>query len=43
MNGKERVMAAFQHQQTDVVPVCHIGFSSDIASTLLGRKPTLPI
>jgi len=38
MNGKERVMAAFQHQQTDVVPVCHIGFSSDIASTLLGRE-----
>ena len=38
MNGKERVTAAFQHQQTDVVPVCHIGFSSDIASALLGRE-----
>jgi hypothetical protein len=38
MNSKERVMAAFQHQQTDVVPVCHIGFSSDIASILLGRE-----
>jgi uroporphyrinogen decarboxylase-like protein len=38
LNGKERVMAAFQHQQTDVVPVCHIGFSSDIASMLLGRE-----
>jgi hypothetical protein len=38
MNGKERVTAAFRHQQTDMVPICHIGFSSDIASALLGRE-----
>jgi hypothetical protein len=38
MNGKERVDAAFRRQQTDVVPVCHIGFSADIASALLGHE-----
>jgi hypothetical protein len=38
MNGRERVMAAFRHEQTDKTPICHIGFSSDVASALLGRE-----
>ena len=38
MNSKERVLAAFEHRETDKVPVHHIGFSSEIASALLGRK-----
>jgi len=38
MNSVERVAAAFRHEQTDIVPVCHIGFSSDIASALLGHE-----
>ena len=38
MNGKERVMAAFRHERTDKTPICHIGFSSDVASALLGRE-----
>lgn len=38
MNARERVEAAFQGQETDKVPVYHIGFSSDIASALLGRE-----
>jgi hypothetical protein len=38
VNPKERVAAAFRREQTDVVPVCHIGFSSDVASALLGRE-----
>ena len=29
--------AAFRGEPTDVVPVYHLGFSSDIASALLGR------
>lgn len=37
MNSKQRVMAAFRHEQTDKTPICHIGFSSDVASVLLGR------
>jgi len=38
MNAKKRVMAAFQHQPTDKVPVYHLGFSSEVASALLGRE-----
>jgi hypothetical protein len=37
VNPKERVAAAFRHEPTDVVPVYHLGFSSDVASALLGR------
>ena len=38
MNSRERVAAAFRHEPTDLIPVHHIGFSSDIASALLGRE-----
>jgi hypothetical protein len=38
MNSKERIAAAFRHEPTDVIPIHHIGFSSDIASALLGRE-----
>lgn len=38
MNPRERVESAFQHQGLDKVPVYHVGFSSDVASTLLGRE-----
>ena len=38
MNSKERVLAAFEHRETDKVPLHHIGFSSEIASALLGRE-----
>jgi hypothetical protein len=37
MNSRERVQAAFQQQSTDRVPVMHLGFTSAIASALLGR------
>ncbi|MHB0876960.1 MAG: uroporphyrinogen decarboxylase family protein [Anaerolineae bacterium] len=38
MTAKERVLATLRHQPTDVVPVHHVGFSSDVASALLGRE-----
>ena len=38
MNSKERIEAAFRGEPTDMVPVHHLGFSSDIASALLGRQ-----
>lgn len=38
MNPRERVESAFRHQGSDKVPVYHVGFSSDVASTLLGRE-----
>lgn len=38
MNSRERVQAAFDKRQPDRVPVCHIGFSSGVASALLGRE-----
>ncbi len=38
MTPKQRVLAAFAGEATDVVPVHHIGFSSQLASALLGRE-----
>jgi uroporphyrinogen decarboxylase len=38
VTSKERVFAAFEKQATDKVPVHQIGFSSDVASALLGRE-----
>lgn len=38
MTSKERVLAAFRKQETDRVPVCHVSFSSKVASALLGRE-----
>jgi hypothetical protein len=38
MTPKERVAAAFAGLATDIVPVHHIGLSSDVASKLLGRE-----
>ena len=38
MTPRERVLTAFQHGQTDKVPIHNIGFSSRIASTILGRE-----
>jgi len=38
MNSRERVSAAFRGQATDRVPIYHLGFSSQIASALLGRE-----
>jgi hypothetical protein len=38
MTPRERVLAAFRHEPTDLVPVHHVGFSSDVASALLGRE-----
>jgi len=38
MTSGERVLAAFQQRTTDRVPVHHLGFSSEIASALLGRE-----
>jgi len=38
MTPKERVSAAFEKRKPDKVPVHHIGFSSDVASALLGRE-----
>jgi len=38
MTARERVLAALQHQRTDRVPVHHVGFSSDVASALIGRE-----
>ncbi|MCD6290734.1 MAG: hypothetical protein J7M34_09560 [Anaerolineae bacterium] len=38
MNSLERVQAAFDGTRVDTVPVHHIGFSSSVASALLGRE-----
>ena len=38
MTSRERVAAAFAKRDTDKVPVCHISFSSAVASELLGRE-----
>ena len=38
MDSRERVLAAFQQRRTDNVPVYHVGFSSEVASALLGRE-----
>ena len=38
MNSKDRVLAALARQPIDLVPVYHLGFSSDVASALLGRE-----
>jgi hypothetical protein len=38
MTPKERVLATLEHRKTDLVPVHHIGFSSDVASALIGRE-----
>jgi len=34
----ERVLAAFEFESTDKVPIHHIGFSSSAASYILGRE-----
>ena len=38
MTSRERVLAAFKHQPADKVPIHHIGFSSGVASIILGRE-----
>ena len=38
MTPRERILAAFQHKPTDKVPIHNIGFSSRIASIILGRE-----
>lgn len=38
MNSRERVLATFAKESTDKVPVMHLGFTSRIASALLGRE-----
>ena len=38
MLPRERVLATFQHKPTDKVPIHNIGFSSRIASIILGRE-----
>ncbi|HIE13902.1 TPA: hypothetical protein EYP70_01375, partial [Candidatus Bathyarchaeota archaeon] len=38
MNPKERVLATFEHEPTDKVPIHHVGFSGKIASAILGRE-----
>jgi len=38
MSPPERVQAAFEKRATDQVPICHISFSSRVASALLGRE-----
>ena len=38
MSPRERVLAAFEHKPTDKVPIHHIGFSSYVASIILGRE-----
>ena len=38
MLPRERILAAFQHKPTDKVPIHNIGFSSHIASIILGRE-----
>jgi uroporphyrinogen-III decarboxylase len=38
MTPRERALAAFEHESTDKVPIMHSGFSSRIASVILGRE-----
>lgn len=38
MLPKERVAAVFEHRPTDKVPISHTGFSSRVASAVLGRE-----
>ena len=38
MTSRERVQAAFESREVDKVPVHHLGFSSQVASALLGRE-----
>ena len=38
LSPRERVLAAFEHKETDRVPIHNIGFSSRVASTILGRE-----
>ena len=38
MLPKERVLTAFEHRPTDMVPIYHVGISSRIASVILGRE-----
>ncbi len=38
MTSHQRVVAAFNQQPTDKVPIHHLGFSSEVASALLGRE-----
>ena len=38
MTPRERVLAAFEHKTTDKIPIHNIGFSSRIASIILGRE-----
>lgn len=38
MNSKERIAAVFNKQHTDRIPINHRGFSSHIASHILGRE-----
>jgi hypothetical protein len=38
LTPRERILAAFQHKPTDKVPIHNIGFSSRIASIILGRE-----
>ena len=38
MTQRERVLATFEHKQTDKVPIHNIGFSSRVASMILGRE-----
>ncbi len=38
MTSYERCLNAFQHKKVDKVPVYHVGFSSKIASLILGRE-----
>lgn len=38
MTAKERMARVFAGQPTDGVPVMHVGFSSEVASRLLGRE-----
>ncbi len=38
MLPRERVLAAFQHKPTDMVPIHNIGFSSRVASIIMGRE-----
>jgi len=38
MTSRKRVLAAFEYKPTDKVPIHHIGFSSGVASIILGRE-----
>jgi hypothetical protein len=38
MTSKDRLAAAFEQREPDKIPIHHVGFSSDVASALLGRE-----